>query len=470
MSRRLGLVLSPLAAAAFYFFLPNLGPEGRATAATAVLMAGWWLSEALPLPATALVPVALFPLAGAGSISQSTAPYAHKLIFLFMGGFMIAGAMERWNLHRRIALWTVSKVGARPSAIVAAFMGVTAFLSMWVSNTATAMMMLSIGASIVAVVPNKNFSTALVLGIAYSASIGGMATLIGTPPNALLAAFLEQQYGFQIGFAHWMLVGVPLAAVFLPLTWWLLVKRLYPVPERPAAGGERVLAEKYAALGRMKPAERRIAAVFAVVAAAWILRPLLKDLWPGGFGRLDDAGIAIIGALILFLLPSGGKTGERVLDWDTAQKIPWGVLLIFGGGLSLASAMTRNGVAEYLGGMFSGFAGAGPLVLILAVTTMIVFLTELTSNTATTAAFLPVLAAAAVGIGVHPYLLLFPAALSASCAFMMPVATPPNAIVFASGHVSIRQMARAGLWLNLAAILLITGLISVLAGPVLGVN
>ncbi|MFH1726738.1 MAG: DASS family sodium-coupled anion symporter [Elusimicrobiota bacterium] len=466
MRRSLGLVLPPALAVALYFLSKGSGlPDaGRATAAVAVLMAGWWLTEALPLAATSLVPVALFPLVGAASIQRAAAPYAHKLVFLFMGGFMIAAAMERWELHRRIALLTVSKVGARPARIVAGFMLATAFLSLWVSNTATTLMMLPIGMSVVALVAGgareetagRNFATCLVLGIAYSASIGGIGTLIGTPPNALLAAFMEQQYGEALSFSGWLGIGLPVAAAMLPLCWVLLTKVLFPIRMAEVPGGRELLDRELARLGPMGPAERRVLAVFVIVALTWCLRPLLARAAPAVFGSLDDAGVAILGALALFILPSGEEEGGRVLDWKAAERLPWGVLLLFGGGLSLALAISDTGLAGFLGGLFSGLKGVGPLGLALLVTAMIVLLTELTSNTATTAAFLPIFAAVAAGAGVPPRMLLFATALGASCAFMMPVATPPNAIVFASGNVTMRQMFRAGVWLNAAAIVVIT--------------
>jgi sodium-dependent dicarboxylate transporter 2/3/5 len=451
--KRVGLLSGPLAAVVIHWLLPDaLPPAGRVTAGCAIWMAVWWLTEALPLPATALLPLAVFPLAGVASMKDAAAPYAHKLIFLFMGGFMIARAMESWNLHRRIALWAVKRAGDSPGRIVGAFMAVTAFLSMWVSNTATALMMVSIAASVVPLGGrNKNFATCLMLAIAYGASIGGVATLIGTPPNALLAAFVEQQYGLQISFARWMAFGVPFAALLLPATWWLLTHRLYPLESSVAGARPGRIKQSLAELGRMSVPEFRVAIVFFLTAAAWVFRPLLTR-W---FSGLDDAGIAMLGALALFAMPAGEKD-KRLLDWSAAVKLPWGVLLIFGGGLSLAAAITQNGVADYLGGLFSGLQGSGVPLLVFGTATLIVFLTEMTSNTATTAAFLPIFAAVAVGAGVDPLVLLVPVAIGASCAFMMPVATPPNAIVFASGHVTIRQMARAGLWLNWLAIALVT--------------
>ncbi len=476
MSRRLALLGAPAAAALLFSVLPDsLSPAGRATTAVALWMAVWWLSEAIPLEATALLPVAVFPIFGVASIQTAAAPYAHKLIFLFMGGFMIASAMERWDLHRRIALWTILRVGSEPARVVAGFMLATAFLSMWVSNTATTLMMVSIALSVIEVLPraarsaaDKRFAVCLLLGIAYAASIGGMATLIGTPPNALLAAFLEQEYGVTVSFGRWMLLGVPLAGALLPVCWWLLTYRLYPVSGVGIPGGSRLFSGMLRELGPMRPPERGVAAVFCLVALAWMLRPVAKSFAPGMFGGLDDAGIAMIGALALFLIPSGEGDGHRLLDWKTAVKIPWGILLIFGGGLSLAKAIKANGVAVFLGGLFSGLEGVGPFALLALVTLLIVSLTELTSNTATTAAFLPIFGAVAVGAGVPPEPLLAAAALAASCAFMMPVATPPNAIVFGAGYVSIRQMARAGLGLNVIAVVLITTLVYALAPLVFG--
>lgn len=438
----------------------GLSSDGRAAAALAAWMAVWWLTEALPLSVTALVPVALFPPVGAASLSEAAAPYAHPLIFLFLGGFLLAAAMERWGLHRRLALAVVARAGARPGRIVAAFMGVTAFLSLWISNTAAAVMMLAIGKSVMDVAREEgsgaSFAPCLALGVAYAASIGGMGTLIGTPPNALLAAFARQELGRELTFGSWLIVGLPLVATMLPACWWLLTRVLFPLGTEELAGGRKIFQRELRSLGPMTAAERRTAAVFASAALAWTFRPLLERVAPFPFERLDDPGIAMCAALSLFLIPAGGGRKGALLDWESAERLPWGVLLLFGGGLSLAAALSANGVDRWLGGVFAVMRGMPPWVLVLAATTLIVFLTELTSNTATTAAFLPVFAAAARGAGVDPYLLIFPAALGASCAFMMPVATPPNALVFASGRVTAAQMARAGWWLNLISIPLIT--------------
>jgi len=350
----------------------------------------------------------------------------------------------------------VRRVGTQPVRLIAGFMLATAFLSMWVSNTATAVMMLPIGLSVVELVmqrdPNApaepgdmNFAVALMLGIAYAASIGGAATLIGTPPNALLAGFMAESYGVSIGFGQWMLIGVPLAVVMLPVTWLVLTRWVFPVRLDDIPGGAAVIERELAGLGRPGRGEKMVAVVFVLTALAWIARPLLERVFPG----LSDAGIAIAATLVLFALPVDWRKGVAVLDWDHARRIPWDVLILFGGGLSLAGAITRSGLAGWLGEALSG-VGALPLVAIMGVVTLvIIFLTEVTSNTASAAAFLPVLAALAVGIGQDPLLLVVPAALGASCAFMLPVATPPNAIVYGSSFITIPQMARAGLVLNL---------------------
>ncbi len=467
LRQRIGLFLGPIAMLAI-LFLP--APEGMSeqawtTAAVGVLMAAWWVSEAIPIAATALIPLVLFAPLGVLPVAETASSYANSIIFLFLGGFVVALAMERWNLHRRIALSVVRVVGVKPGRLVLGFMIATAFLSMWVSNTATAVMMLPIALSVVHLVRPEaeygegnpvdfNFAIALMLGVAYAASIGGLGTLIGTPPNALLAGFMLEAYGIEIGFAQWMLVGVPLVLVSLPLSWLVLTRFVYPIQIREIPGGRQTIEREYAALGSTSPAEKRVAAVFVATALLWVFRPVLQGFVPG----LDDSGIAIGAALALFLIPAGRGGSEALMDWPTAEKLPWGVLLLFGGGLALAGAVQESGLAEWIGVAVGGL-GWSTLATMVVVTVVVVFLTELTSNTATAAAFLPLVASVAVGLGENPFLLVVPAALAASCAFMMPVATPPNAIVYGSGYVSVPQMARAGLWLNL----IFTALITVLA-------
>jgi solute carrier family 13 (sodium-dependent dicarboxylate transporter), member 2/3/5 len=429
------------------------------TAAVGCFMAIWWISEAVPIPVTALAPLLLFPLLGIMTPTATASPYANPVIFLFLGGFVLALAMQRHQLHRRIALAVLQLMGVRPQRVVLGFMGVTAFLSMWVSNTATAVMMLPIGLSVVQLsrphadhgVVASNFGIALLLGVAYGASIGGLATLIGTPPNALLAGFMLEAYGVEVGFAQWMLVGLPLTVVSLPLTWFVLI-RVFPVGGAAIPGGKELLRSEYRKLGAPSVAERWTAAIFVATAVLWLARPLLGRWVPG----LTDTGIAIAAAITTFLVPLNLRRGEFLMDWKTAERLPWGVLLLFGGGLSLAEAVTRSGLADSIGAALVGLQLWPLLVVIALVVAVIIFLTELTSNTATAAAFLPLVASLALGLGENPLILLVPAAVAASCAFMLPVATPPNAVLYGSGYITVPQMARAGWWLNLMFIVLIT--------------
>jgi len=487
--RRIGL-FAGLAAFALLLVLPppsGLAPGGWHTAAMASLMAIWWLSEAIPIAATSLVPLVVLPLVGGGSIGEAAAPYANPIIFLFMGGFLIALAMERWQLHRRIALLVLSRVGSRPAAIIGGFMAATAALSMWVSNSAVALLMMPIGLSVVGLVesaragagvaegdsagsgdgasrPRPGFAVALMLAIAYSANIGGMGTLVGTPPNAFLAGFLAETHGIEVGFAEWMAIGLPLVLVSLPLVFLILTRLIARLEPGSVPGAHELIESEMKELGRISRPEVRVAAVFVLAAVFWIFRPLFARVVPG----LSDAGIAIGCGLLLFLVPSGRARGG-LLDWETAERLPWGVLILFGGGLSLATAIDRTGLNVWLGGAAAGLSDWPPVLFILLVTALVVMLTELTSNTATAAAFLPVLGAAAVQVGWDPRLLAVPAALAASCAFMLPIATPPNAVVYGSGRVSIPEMARAGLWVNLVMTLLITALTVLLLPIAFGV-
>jgi sodium-dependent dicarboxylate transporter 2/3/5 len=485
----IGLALGPALAVLTWVFLPDsyadaLGnpveflPAGRVTTALAAWMAIWWMTAAIPVYATALLPLAILPLFGAGGIRETAAPYAHELIFLFMGGFIIALAMQRWGLHKRIALSALRLAGTRASRVIAGFMVVTAFLSMWVSNTATTIMMLPIALSVIGLSGDNDttdgsengFAPALLLGVAYAASIGGIGTLIGTPPNLFLASFAESELGISISFVRWMAVGVPLVIVFIPITWFLLTRVIFSVKDEQITADADAIPRMLRSLGKMNRGERITLLVFVLTAAAWMTRPLLTelalfDVHP--FAGLTDAGIAVIAALALFVIPVDVRQRVFTMDWDTATHLPWGLLLLFGGGLSLAGAISRNGVSEFIGSQVAAIGTAPVLVMILVVVTMMIFLTELTSNIATTAALIPILAAIAPPLGFHPLLLAVPAAIAASCAFMLPVATPPNAIVFGSGHVDIAQMIRAGIGLNLIGIVLITALAYLLALPLL---
>ncbi len=460
----MGLVAG-LAAFGVLLVLPapdGLEPAGWRAAAVAVLMAVWWMTEALPIAATSLVPIALFPLVGVAPVGDAAGPYANPIIFLFLGGFLLAKGMERWGLHRRLALGVIARVGTEPRRIVLGFMLAAGLLSMGISNTATAVMLLPIALSVVELArrdevgseaDDRSFALVLMLGVAYACSVGGLATLVGTPTNALLAGFVAETYGADLSFAGWLAVGLPLAVVGLAVVYGMLTRVVFPVRLASIPGGRAFVRERLRALGPLAVPERRVAVVFGTVAVLWVARPLLEAV----VGGLSDAGIAIAGALALFALPAGGaRPGTRLLDWETARTLPWGVLLLFGGGLSLAAAIADTGLAAWLGGRLAG-AGALPTwALVGLVVALIVVLTELTSNTATAAAFLPVLAALAGSTETDPLLLLVPATAAASCAFMLPVATPPNAIVFGSSHVSIREMARAGLWLNVVFVVVVT--------------
>ena len=446
----------------YYFFQPEeLSRAGVAVLAATLWIAIWWITEALPIAVTALLPIVLFPLSGALSLADTTASYGHKYIFLYIGGFIIAIAIERWNLHKRIALNIIHLIGTGVVKIILGFMLATAFMSMWISNTATTVMMLPIGMAIIAQLQdnpatkkNENliFGKALMLAIAYSASIGGIATLIGTPPNLVLAGIVEKTYGIEITFAQWFMFGFPISVVLLFICWHFLTKVAFSFQQKEFPGGKAEIKKQLSLLGEMSYEEKSVLVVFVLTALCWISRSfLLKLLIP----QIDDTIIAMIGAFALFLLPAkGGK--RSLLTWQEAVKIPWGVLLLFGGGMALATGFSQTGLADWVGGQMTLFQGVSLILLVLILIGAVNFLTEITSNLATTAMLLPILAPMAFSIGVHPYLLMVAATVAASCAFMLPVATPPNAVVFGSGYLRIPDMVRTGFWMNIISILLLT--------------
>jgi solute carrier family 13 (sodium-dependent dicarboxylate transporter), member 2/3/5 len=476
LRQKIGFVLGPV-----LFALILLGPtpgepagfQGQAAGAVTAWVAAWWVTEAIPIPATSLLPIVLFPLTGALPVADTTPSYADPLIFLFMGGFFLAMAMQRWGLHRRIALRTIKLVGTTPSRLILGFMLATAFLSMWVSNSATVMMMVPIALAVIyktadliddatldidTTEGNFTFGIALMLCIAYGASVGGVATLIGTPPNILFAGQAGELFGENITFAQWMFYGLPISLIGIA-TVYVWVTRVALSPEfDQLPGGAETINEELRKLGAMTTQERMVLVVFVGMAVAWISASLIGEAELAPVPDDADTIVAIGGALVLFTLPTKAPDGGHtfLLDWSSAVKIPWGVILLFGGGLAIAAGFDQTGLAEWLGEQLELLAGVPMVLIILAVVTMAVFLTEVTSNTGMTAMLMPILAAVAIGISVHPFGLMIAGATAASFAFMLPVATPPNAIVFGSGYITLPQMARVGIGLNIIGIILIT--------------
>ena len=470
-NKRIGLITGLL-----FFFLILLLPTPESlpikavhVLAVAVLMATWWVTEAIPIPATALLPIFLFPTLGVMTGSEVTQPYANHLIYLFMGGFLIAITIEKWGLHRRIALYTIELIGVTAKRIILGFMIASAGLSMWISNTAATMMMITIGLAVLKQViseiktdPESNIDTspenfrfgiALMLGIAYAASIGGVATLIGTPPNAILAGIVENHFGQRISFLDWMIFALPLSISMLFICWYYLTHLAFPSEIDHLPGGKETIEREIKELGDMSREEKSVLIVFLLVALLWITHGFIKiEL----FKYVTDSTIAMAGALLLFVIPSNIKKGEFLLDWETACKIPWDILILFGGGFALAQGFTDSGLTHAIANQLKVLEGSNLLLVIAVITTVVIFLTEITSNTATASMFLPIIAALAVAMAIHPYGVMIAVALAASFAFMLPVATPPNAIAFSSHYFSIRQMAKTGIWLNLFGIIMIS--------------
>ena len=465
-SAMLGLVAGATVLALTLIVAPpaGLSAQGWHTLGLALLMAIWWSTEPIPIGVTALLPLVILPLIGEGDITNAATPYANPLVFLFLGGFILAAGIKRWGLHRRLAYSVVHAIGTEPRRLVLGFMVATGTISMGISNTAAVVLMLPVATSVIAALADAHgaqdedvhrFSRALLLGLAYGASIGGMGTLIGTPPNALLAGYLAESHGIDLSFAAWAAVGVPLVMVFLPLGWLVLTRLAFPVSQEFSISMKADdVVSRLAAAEPMSAAEWRVAMVFATAAALWITRPLLSGV--PGLERISDPGIAIACALALFLIPNGlGGRGQFLLRWQDAQQIPWSVLLLFGGGLSLASAMDRSGLAQWIGSALASIDGLTPFAFLLLVTLTVVMLTELASNTATVAALLPVVTTMAAATGIDIVVLAAAVALGASCAFMLPVATPPNAIVFSTGELRVADMMKAGFYMNILSVALV---------------
>lgn len=438
----------------------SLTPEAWRLLGLTLWMALWWFTECVPIPATALLPLVWMPLVGIAEEKQVAARYADPIVFLFLGGFIVAQGMQQSGLHERLALAVVRQLGRTAGGMIAGFMAATAFTSMWINNTSTTMMMFAVALSVVEWVRRAsgheaahNFVLALMLGVAYSASIGGVGTLIGTAPNALLAGFLRDNYNYSLNMLNWLSVGLPFVGLMLPFTWFWLTKVQFPAKNLNFTALRQSLMSQMGTHGGWSLAERCVAGVFAYAVVGWLAREWVSRQL--GMS-ISDSFVAMSAALMLFLLPACTKPYKPILDWQTAERLPWGVLILFGGGLALASAFESTGLAKAIGSSVQGLSALPVWLIVLTVTTLIIFLTELTSNTATTATFLPVVGAAAVGLEIDPRLLTIPVAVSASAAFMLPVATPPNAIVFASGEIRIAEMARAGLVLNLFCIAVVT--------------
>ena len=463
MQKKIGFFLGPLG----FFIILFLGPfEGLSQAGQSVLaatfwIASWWITEAIPIAATALLPILLFPLSGGMELSATTSAFGHKYIFLYLGGFLIAIGIEKWNLHKRIAINIIDFIGSDVRKVILGFMVATAFLSMWISNTATSVMMLPIGIAIIkqlkenpATVENENtiFGKALMLGIAYSASIGGVATLIGTPPNLVLAGVVSETYGYEITFLEWFIFGFPISITLLIFCWLYLTRIAYRFEQNEFPGGRKEIERLKKELGPISYEEKRVVIVFALAGFCWISRSFLLQIF---LPAVDDTIIAIFFGLLLFVLPSK-KENKALLNWKDTVQLPWGIMILFGGGMALAKAFETSGLAFWLGELMTAFGGLPLFVLILLLVTAVNFLTEISSNLATTAMLLPILAPLALEVDVHPFGLMVGAAIAASCAYMLPVATPPNAVVFGSGYLKVPDMVSRGIAMNIFSILFIT--------------
>ncbi len=480
LRRRLGFWLG-IGLFALVWALPapeGMQPVAQRMAATVALMGCWWVGESLPLGVTALVPLVAFPLLGIMPCKSVAPNYANHFVFLLLGGFFIALAMQRWELHRRIALWIIRLVGTSGPRLVLGFMVATAFLSMWISNSATTMMMMPIGLGLVMKVEELQgrqpgpaalrFGACLMLGIAYAANIGGVGTLVGTFPNLVFAGMLAEHFpgAPEISFVDWLKLGLPFVLIFVPLMWLYLVGLALPVRGQVVPDAEAMIADEIRQLGPMSQAEKLVAGVFATTALLWIFRSDI-DLgvlripgWAGLLGLhkyVNDATVAMAMGILCFVLPVDRARGVMLLDWEHGKRAPWGILLLFGGGFAIAAGFTESGLTHWVGDQLGALQGVPVLLVMLVVALTMTFLTEMTSNTATTTMMLPILAATALALKANPLALMLPATFSASCAFMLPIGTPPNAIVFASGRVSLLQMGRAGLWLNLIGAVAVTG-------------
>jgi sodium-dependent dicarboxylate transporter 2/3/5 len=468
LGQRIGFVLGPALALATVFVAPpdGMSPEAWRVTGLAVWMAIWWATEAVPIAATSLLPLVLIPLLGAGTERQAAAPYANPIVLLLLGGSILAVGIERWGLHKRFALNALGLAGARPRTLIFGFMAVTAFSSMWISNTATALMMMPIALSVAtAAGGDRRFAQAMVLGIAYAASIGGVATPIGTPTNLIAMGWAREELGETVSFLDWLQLGLPTMLLLLPAAWAIVTFGMGKVGALD--GAVREIETERAALGPVSGPETRVLLLFAVVIGLWVSGEFLrKDL---GLTAVTDMTIVLAGAILMMIVPAGAKApGRALLTWPEAVKVPWGVMLLFGGGISLAEAMERTKLAAWLGDQLSVLAGVDPILMVLAVTALVIVMTEFMSNVATITMLLPILAAMAKATGLDPLVLIAPAAIAASCGFMMPAGTGPNAVAFATGKTSVAAMMGRGVWVNLATLMIMTAVGVWIAPRVLG--
>ena len=484
-AKLIGLVLGPLLFILFQYVIQpaDLSSEGRSVLAVTLWVATWWITEAIPIPATSLLPIVLLPLTGAMSGTDVVSSYGNDIIFLFLGGFILAIALEKWDLHRRIALAIVSAIGVSPKRIVLGFMVATAFLSMWVSNTAAVMMMTPVALAVAHQATQSmkspehrqdlsRFEKSLLFGVAYAGTIGGLGTLIGTPPLAIMAGSAAELAGESVGFAQWMVIGVPVVVLMLAFAWVYMTRVSFRVGFTELPGGAAVIREERAGLGRMSREEKAVGIVFALTAFLWITRTFIwTDLLPG----ISDGMIAVVATVALFTIPARGRDVQghratRLLEWDDSTKIPWGILLLFGGGLAIAAGFVDTGLSEWIGSRLLTLEGLNTLLVVVISAALVLFLTEITSNTATATMILPVMAAFATALGMHPFALMVPAAMAANCAFMLPVGTPPNAVLFGTGKVTIGEMVRVGFVLNIIALILVVLAVVVLLPAAWGVQ
>jgi len=460
------LLSGPGLALLLYVVLNQLGTDEMIsrTIGLAGWMVLWWIVEAVPMAVTALLPLICLPLLNISPIAESAVAYANPVIFLFMGGFMLALALQKHRLHERIALNILRITGTSGNGIILGFMLATAFLSMWVSNTATAVMMLPIAISVISLLfedqeitgNDKRFALGLMLSIAYAANIGGFITIIGTPPNVVMAGYLKELVDYEVSFAHWLSIGVPGGVIMLALTYVLVTRLLFPNNLKSIPGSGRVIADKLHNLGRMSRAEKLILLIFSVTVMGWMFKAQINQLLGGSL--LTDHITAMAGGLAMFIVPHQLEPVKPILTWDDTKNLPWGILILFGGGISLGTAMEKVGIIDEIGEFVAGYGSINNFVLILLVSAIVLFMTELMSNVALVTIILPVLIAVARGMGEDPLMLVIPATIASSCAFMMPISTPPNAIVYSSGHIRMHEMMRAGIWLNLIAVSVLTAL------------